>query len=93
MKIIVQGNHISSLTISFEYFLEKRKVINRVGSKIESAKSYPDAIIEIKLYEIKAGHMKTNNSLDIKISSITSNKPSESYEQPYSDCTKWTVLK
>ena len=66
MKIIVQGNHISSLTISFEYFLEKRKVINRVGSKIESAKSYPDAIIEIKLYEIKAGHMKTNNSLDIK---------------------------
>ena len=68
-------------------------VSNRVVRNIESTKSALEATIEMKPDEIKADHMKIINSLDMKISSITSNKPSLSYEQPYSNITKWPLLK
>ena len=68
-------------------------VINIVDSRVESEKSEPEATIEMKLDDIKAGHMKTIDSIDVKISSITSNKPSSYYEQPYNNLAKWTLLK
>ena len=37
--------------------------------------------------------MKTINSFNIKISDITQNKPSLSYEQPYTGLVKWELLK
>ena len=66
---------------------------NRVDRNIEAEKSELESTIEMKFDEIKADHVKTFNSFDMKISSITSNKPSSSYEQPYDDITKWTLLK
>ena len=47
----------------------------------------------MKLDEIKSDHVKTINSLDIKIPSITSNNPSLSYEKPSADLTKTPLLK
>ena len=44
---------------------------NRFVSNIEASKLYLEAIIEMKFYEIKSDHMKTIESLDIKISAIT----------------------
>ena len=32
-------------------------------------------------------------SFDMKLSDITSNKPSSYYEQPYSDLIKWPLIK
>ena len=67
-------------------------VSNRVGSKIESTKSDPEAKVSMKIYDIKSDHMKTVDSLDMKISAITSNKPSSSYGQPSSDIKKLPLL-
>ena len=47
---------------------------NRVDRNIEAEKSELESTIEMKLDEIKAYHVKTFNSFDMKISSITSNK-------------------
>ena len=47
----------------------------------------------MKLYEIKAEHLKTIDSLDIEISAITSKKYSSQYEQPTADLTEWSLLK
>ena len=47
----------------------------RVGSNIEESKYEIEATFEMKLDELKYDHMKTIDSLDIKISAITLNKP------------------
>ena len=47
----------------------------------------------MKLYEIKSDHVKTIRSPGMKISAITSNKPSSYYEQPPADLAKQTLLK
>ena len=49
-------------------------VSNRIGIKIEAYTFYLEAIIEMKLDEIKSDHVKIIDSLDMKISAITSNK-------------------
>ena len=46
----------------------------------------------MKLDEIKANHVKTIDSLDMKISTTTSNKYSSSYEQLSSDITKCKII-
>ena len=50
-------------------------VSNRIGIKIEAEKLELEAIIEMKTDNIKSDHMKNIDSLDMKISAITSNKP------------------
>ena len=62
---------------------------NRVYSNIEAAKMYLEGEIEIKLDEIEADNVKTIISLDMKISAITWNIPSSSYELPSASLTKW----
>ena len=42
--------------------------------------------------EFKADHMKTIESIDAKISAITSNKPSSYSEQQSAALIKWTLL-
>ena len=42
---------------------------------------------------IKPDHVKSINSLDMKIPDITSNNPSSFYEQPSADLTKFPLLK
>ena len=51
-------------------------VKNRFGVKIEADKFEPETTIEMKLDEIKYDHIKNIDYLDMKISSITSKKPS-----------------
>ena len=67
------------LTTSFEEHFEKMSVSERIGSKIEASKYGLEEKIEIKLDAIKAYHMKTIESIDIKISAIASNKYFSSY--------------
>ena len=43
--------------------------------------------------DVKSGHMKNNNFLDMIISVIASNKNSSSSEQPTPDIMKWSLLK
>ena len=54
---------------------EKTSVNNRVGRKIEATKLEIETMIEMKLDEIKAYHMKNIDFLDMKILDITSTKP------------------
>ena len=58
-----------------------------------SRKSELKATIEIRIDEIKYEPLKTINSLDMKIPTITPNKTSSSYEQPSTDIIKWALLK
>ena len=46
--------------------------------------------MDMRLYELKCD---TVISLDMKLSSLTSNKPSCSYDQPSSDLIKWSLPK
>ena len=46
-------------------------VSNRVGIKIEASKLDLEATIEMILYDIKDDHVKTINTLNMKISAIT----------------------
>ena len=66
---------------------------NIVGINIEASKLKPEETIEMKLDEIKYDNVKTINSLDMKISYITSNNPCFSYEQPSAELTKFLLLK
>ena len=49
---------------------------NIFGRQVEASKFELEITIEMNIYEIKADNMKNINSLDIKISSIASNKTS-----------------
>ena len=43
--------------------------------------------------EIKSDNTTTSNSLDMKLSDLTSNKTSSLYDQPFSDLIKWPLPK
>ena len=66
---------------------------NIVRVKIEAAKLEIETTIEDKIDGIKADYMKKIDSLDIKISAITSNKTASSSDQSDSDLIKWPLLK
>ena len=68
-------------------------VNNRVDSNIGAEKPKIESTTGIELYEIKADHVKILDSSNMKISAITSNKPTTSIEQPSADITKWSLLK
>ena len=57
-------------------------VKNRVGGKIVASRLEIEMAIKMKLDDIKFDHMKNTESLDMKISTITSTKPSPSSEKP-----------
>ena len=54
-------------------------VKNRVVRKIEAAKLELETMIKKWIGDTKYDHMKNINFLDMKISAITSNKPSSYY--------------
>ena len=71
--------------------------INKVGIKIETAKTEPEEIMNTILDELKT-EIKYDNttifkSLDMKISALTSNKPSYFYDQPFANFIQWPLLK
>ena len=68
-------------------------IYNRVGRNIEAEKWELEATIEMKIDEIKSYHVKNIYYLDMKISDITSKKPSSSYEQTSAHITKFPLLK
>ena len=68
-------------------------VNNIVGGKIEASKSELETTIEMKPDGNKYVHMKNLNFHDIKISHITSNKPSLYSEQTTADIMKCPLLK
>ena len=61
-----------------------------MGGKIEAAKLELDT--EKENDEIKYDNMKTNDSLDMKISATTSNRISSYYKHTKSNLMKWTLL-
>ena len=63
---IDQEKHIYNIAISSENVLEKMSVNNRVGGNFEVAKLEIETLIEMKLDEIKAEHMKTLTPLTLK---------------------------
>ena len=68
-------------------------VSNRFVRNVEASKLDLEATIEIKSDWIKSDHIKIIDSLGIKISAITSNKPSSSCYQPSAEFSKWPPLK
>ena len=66
---------------------------NRFSGKIEAAKFEPDTTIENNIDEIKYGHMKNIDSLDIKISFIKSNNISLYYEYLSTNINIFTTYK
>ena len=46
--------------------------------------------MNMRLYELKS---ETVRSFDMKLSALTSNKPSSSYEQTSADLIKWKLIK
>ena len=63
-------NHIFTIATSFEEWVLKIIINNRLGGKIEVANLEPETMIENKNDEIKSYHMKNIDSLDMKTSSI-----------------------
>ena len=63
---------------------------NKVSTNIEIEKTDIEATINMRIDEFKS---ETVISFDMKISALTSNKHSYSYDQPSSDLIKWTLLK
>ena len=61
--------------------------------KIDAATSELEATIEMKLDKITYDPTKTNDSFDMNISDIPSNKPSSYYEQPSAYLIKLPLLK
>ena len=64
-----------------------------MGNKIDAATSELEATSEIKLDKVNADNTKILNSFDMRLSALTSNKPSSAYEQPYDDLIKLLILK
>ena len=65
---------------------------NRGGEKIEASKLKLETTIEMKLDGIKSDRIKNIDSLDMKIPSIVTNKPSLYSEKLTSDIMKWPLL-
>ena len=63
-------NHIFTIATSFEEWVLKIIINNRLGGKIEVANLEPETMIENKNDGIKSYHMKNIDSLDMKTSSI-----------------------
>ena len=78
-----------SFTKSYDEPLEKMSSRNQVITNIEVSQSKIEAVIDIKFNKILADKTKTFKSFNMKISDLTSNKPSSSYEQHSSDIIKW----
>ena len=93
LKLDEHKKNLYSFKKSFDDYLENMSFNNRFGRNIEAATWEIEATIEMKIDQIKADHIKTINQLDMKISSIASNKPSSYYEQPSTDLTKYPLIK
>ena len=61
--------------------------------KIEAVKFEPEITIEQTIGEIKAGHMKNINSIDMKLSGIASIKPISPSEEYNANFMMWPFLK
>ena len=84
---------LSYFNASFDECLVNISYNNRVGSNIETSISELEAKIETELAKITADNAKTTKYFNMKLSVITSKKPSLSYEQPSSDLIKCPLLK
>ena len=63
-----------------------------MNRRIEVTNFEPETIFDKNIDEIKAGHTKTINSLDMNILDITSNKPSLFSEHLNKDLMPWIVI-
>ena len=63
---------------------------NRVGDKIEIEKTELEATMHMVTDEFKS---ETVIFIDIKLTALSSNKQSFSYDQPSDDIVKWRLLK
>ena len=70
---------------------------NKQSTKTKTGKTGPEAKIDIRIdkfkNEIKADTTTTFISFDMKLSDLTSNKPTSSYEKPYDYLIKLPLLK
>ena len=65
----------------------------RINDSFEAAKFEPEPTFEKTINEIKANHLKSIASVDMNVSSITSNKPSSSSKHLKYDLMPWILLK
>ena len=63
---------------------------NKVITNIKIAKVELEARMNMRLDEFK---YETVISIDMKLSDLSSHKPSYSYDRPSADCIKWPLLK
>ena len=64
-----------------------------INNSFEAATFEPEPTFEKTINDIKANHLKIITSIDINVSSITSNKPSSSFEHLKFDLMSWILLK
>ena len=92
-KLDYHVKKLSSFATSFDEILENISSNNIVGRNFEAATSELEATIEMKLDKITYDPTKTNDSFDMNISDIPSNKPSSYYEQTSAYLIKLPLLK
>ena len=85
-----QENKISFVTASYSELLENMITNNTVSTKIEIAKIKLEATFNMRLDELKS---ETASSIDMKISTLSSNTPLSSYEHPLADIIKFPLIK
>ena len=88
-RSVIQENHISTLSVSFEKQFERTSM----NSRIEEAKFEPETTFEKTINEIKADYLKSITSLDMNLSAIISNRPSSSSEHLNTNLMPWMILK
>ena len=84
---------MSKLTTSSAERIENISDDKKISNNIEAARFKPYTTSEEKIDETKAEKKKNIDSLNMKISVITSTKPTLYFEQPSADLMKRSLLK
>ena len=93
----IKYNHLRSISsaamnLSAITLFDKNLEQLSTNSRIEVAKFKTEPTFEKTNNEVKDNHLKNITSIDMNISSITSNKHSLSYEHLKSDIMPWILL-
>ena len=88
----VNKKTIATLSKYFEELIDNLSVNNISSTKINTAKLETETKMSNNIEDIQADNIKTMNTFEIKISSITSRQPSSS-NQKHIDQLKWPLLK